>query len=162
MKTFFLFIGITVILFKLNITSVRTAYKTAVISKSEAIVFYEKLQKVTKQDKKVFVAYKGAATTLIAKQQKSIKKKKELFKKGVALVEYAIQKEPNNIEIRFIRLSIQQNIPKFLKYHKQIEVDKIYILSNIKKIKSTDLKKYVTSYILQSKHFTEEEKLIIK
>lgn len=158
MKTIVLFIGITAMLLKLDITSVRTAYKAAVLSKSEAIAFHEKLQKVTKQNKKTFVAYKGAAITLIAKQQKSVKQKKELFKEGVALVEYAVKKEPNNIEIRFIRLSIQQNIPKFLKYHKQIDTDKAFILKHLKTVKSTDLKKYITSYILQSKHFTEEEK----
>ncbi len=158
MKTIILFIGITISIFKINITSVRTAYKAAVKSKSEALVLYKKMQPITKKDKKVFIAYKGAATALISKQQKSIKKKKQLFKDGIALVEYALLKEPNNIEIRFIRLSIQQNIPKFLKYYKQIDTDKTFILKHLKKVKSADLKKYISTYILQSKHFTEAEK----
>ena len=161
MKTIIFFISITTFLFKLDVSLVRKEYKEAVQSKTKTLVLYNKLQKVSKKDNKALVAYKGAVTTLAARQQKAIKDKKAFFKKGVALVEYAIQSEPNNIEIRFVRLSIQQNTPKFLRYNKQQKEDKKFILKHLKNVKSTTLKEYISSYILQSKHFTATEKSVI-
>ncbi len=158
MKSIFFFITITILSFKLDITSVRKLYKATVLSKIQTEVLYKKLQPVVKKDNKVLVAYKGAVTALIAKKQKGVKAKKVFFKRGVALIEYAVKEKPNNIEIRFVRLTVQQNAPKFLKYNKQISEDKNFIIKQYKFIKSTSLKKYILDYILQSKHFSEEEK----
>ncbi len=158
MKTLFLYIGFVFFLVKIDVQSVRQDYKNAVKSKEIAVLLNKKLAKVTKGNNKTLVAYKGATLTLLSKQQKAIKNKKPFFKNGVSLIEYAIKKEPNNIEIRFIRLSIQQNIPKFLKYNKHITEDKKFVLSKLKSIKSTSLKKYILDYINYSKHFSETEK----
>ena len=162
MKIIVLFIGLTAIMLNLSISSVRKEYKATVLSKVKTELLYKKLQKVTKKDNKVLLAYKGAVTALIAKKQKGAKAKKEFFKQGVELLEYAVKSKPNNIEIRFIRLTVQQNAPKFLKYNKQIENDKKIIFKQLKVLKSAVLKKYITDYILQSEHFTDIEKSVIK
>ena len=164
MKSLLLYIEIIAIIsFTLSISIVRNDYKEAVQSKSQIklITLSKKLEKVTKKDNKVLVAYKGAVTVLVAKQQKGVKKKKLLFKEGISLLEYATQNNPNNIEIRFIRLSIQQNLPKFLKYNKHKDEDKAFVLNNLKSTKSLVLKQYILDYILQSKHFSEDEKNVI-
>ena len=56
---------------------------------------------------------------------------------------------------------MQQNIPRLLKYNKNLDEDKKFILNNFNKIKSSELNNYIKDYILQSKHFTEEEKNVI-
>jgi hypothetical protein len=147
---------------KIDINSIRKEYQTVTQSKAKTLALYNKLTKITKKDNKTLVAYKGALTALVSKQQKGVKEKKEYFKNGVSLIEFAVKSAPNNIEIRLIRLSVQQNSPKFLKYNKSINDDKAFIFKNLKKVKAISLKKYIQNYILQSKHFSEEEKGLIK
>jgi|TARA_B110000091_G_C13700426_1_gene426044 hypothetical protein len=164
MKSLLLYIVIIVTSsLTLSISAVRIDYKETVQSKSKTkiIALFKELEKVTKNDNKVLVAYKGAMITLVSKLQKGAKKKKTLFKEGISLIEYAVKSNPNNIEIRFVRLSIQQNAPKFLKYNKHKDKDKAFVLNNLKSTKSLVLKQYILDYILQSKHFSEEEKNII-
>jgi len=144
-----------------NIAEVRQLYKQADLSEQNAVVLLEKLESISKTDDKVLVAYKGAVTSMSAKYEKGAKLKKGVFKNGVSLVEYAVSSDSENIEIRFVRLSVQQNSPKFLNYNKEIEEDKKYILNNINQISSIELKSYIKDYILHSNNFTEEEKNVI-
>ena len=145
----------------LEVSEVRTWYKKAVQSESEAFALYDKLEEVSVNDEKVLVGYKGALRAITAKYAKEVKTKKEQFKEGVSLIEYALSEEPENIELRFIRLTIQQNSPKFLKYKKSIDDDKSFIFSNLKGISNAHLKKSIEEYILYSKNFSEEEKAVI-
>ncbi len=158
MKLSLFFIGLFILASNLNITEVRNNYKEAVISQFKANSFNESLKDVTKKDDKRLVAYKGAAIALAARYLKGAKQKSETFKSGVELVEFAINKKPLDMEVRFVRLSIQQNSPKFLGYNKEIEGDKNYILTNYNTIRSKEFKKYLGSYILESDFFTEKEK----
>ncbi len=161
MKLSLLFLSIFILSLELNITDVRNNYKEAVISKSKAFLLSEDLKNITKKDDQRFVAYKGAVTALTAKYIKGAKLKGEVFKDGVNWIEYAVAQNSSDIEIRFVRLSIQQNSPKFLKYNDDIEVDKKFILKNFNQIKSTELKEYLKGYILESENFTEDEKNVI-
>ncbi len=88
------------------------------------------------------------------------KEKKELFVEGVKLIESAIKTEPNNLEIRLIRLSIQENTPKILNYKKNITEDKRFIVAQFAK-QNQSLKEYVQSFVSQSSVFTAEEKQTI-
>ncbi|WP_452232902.1 hypothetical protein [Lacinutrix sp. MEBiC02595] len=145
----------------LDLNTVRDAYKIAAQDKTKTEAFNTSLAEVTKKDKIEFVAYKGAAMALVAKHAKTLKEKKEDFIAGVTLVEYAVEKAPNNIEVRFIRIGIQENTPKLLKYKGNIDEDKHFILKQFHGIKSSALKKHIKDYILQSKGFTDEEKSLI-
>ncbi len=158
MKLSLFFIGLFILTSNLNIVEVRKNYKDAVTSQSKVDSFNESLKNVTKNDDKRLVAYKGAAIALAARYLKGAKQKSETFKSGVELVEFAIDKKPLDMEVRFVRLSIQQNSPKFLGYNKEIEGDKNYILTNYNTIRSKKFKKYLGSYIFESGFFTEEEK----
>jgi len=145
----------------LNLDAVRDAYKIAAQDKSKTEAFHASLATVTKKDKVELVAYKGAAIALVAKHAKTLKEKKEGFVAGVTLVEYAITESPNNVELRFIRIGIQENTPKLLKYKSNIDEDKLFLLKQFSSIKSSALKKHIKDYILQSKAFTDEEKSLI-
>jgi hypothetical protein len=70
---------------------------------------------------------------------------------GKDVLEQAIQKEPLNVELRFIRFSIQCNSPKFLDYHSNINADKLLLLKEVKAIKDVDLKKRITKFLNQFK-----------
>ncbi len=143
-----------------NPSDVRDQYYAASKSKQNAEKFYNLLAKYNK-DNKTMLAYKGAALALKSKYASDRKDKKDLFIEGVTTLESSVKQEPNNAEIRLIRLSIQENTPKFLKYKANIDEDKKMILNSFEK-QSKELKEYIKIYIDQSKIFTEAEKQKIK
>ncbi|MCB4808052.1 hypothetical protein LG651_07280 [Tamlana sp. 62-3] len=143
---------------KIDLKSVRETYKQSAASQEKTEQLDKILTAVTKNDKPALVAYKGAVIALKAKNAEKIKDKKEGFIEGVSWVEHAIEKSPNDLESRLIRLSIQENSPKILGYKKNITEDKTKLLNGLKSISDSDLKNYIEDYILQSKVFTDEEK----
>jgi hypothetical protein len=155
LTTCFLFI------FSQDLKEIRVAYKEAAHDKTKIETFNLMLQDITKNNNVALVAYKGASIALKAKYAETIKEKKEGFFNGVSYIEFAIEKEPNAVEPRFVRLGIQENSPKILKYKDNIDEDKLFLLKQYQTISSTDLKKHVKDYILQSNIFTEEEKITI-
>lgn len=142
----------------LNFNAIRIAYKQAANDSTKVVEFSKLMSKVNKKDNAVLVAYKGASLTLLARKAKTIKEKREGFIEGVSWLNHAIDQEPNNIEIRFVRIGIQENTPKLLKYKGNIEEDKLFILKQFNYIKSSSLKNHIKDYILQSKVFSDEEK----
>jgi|SRR5690606_27042229 len=136
-----------------SLTEIRNLYSKVADSNTNQQKFIEYIQK-TETKKPVFQAYKGASLVLQSKTTTDRKTKKELFVKGAELIEDALRNDPENIEIRLIRLSIQENIPKALKYSSNIEEDVALIQNFISTTKEdTELKLYVQQYIQQSKSF---------
>ena len=77
-------------------------------------------------------AYKGAYTMMKAKYVNSPFKKYAYFNEGKALIEKAIEQAPNNVEIRYLRVTLQVNLPKFLNYYENINNDIDFVLTNLK------------------------------
>ncbi|WP_211318437.1 hypothetical protein [Algoriphagus chordae] len=141
---------------------VRVAYYEAGQDDAKIEAFYALVENVTKEDSPVMVGYKGAALALNSKIETGIKNKVDSFKKGVEFIEHAVKTDPEAIEIRFIRLSVQENSPGVMKYKNEIEEDKTFLLENFEHIASESLKQYIGDYIMQSNAFTEAEKESLK
>jgi len=94
-------------------------------------------------------AFLGAMLMKKAQFLKTPKEKINIFKKGKILLESAIKKQPNNAEFRFLRLAIQENCPKILKYSSNINDDAQYIQMNYKNINSI-AKNHIKRYALHS------------
>lgn len=146
----------------LDLETVRNGYLKAVSSSDSIEDFNQLLSGITEKNNTVFVAYKGAGLTLQAKKVKKIKDKKAYFIEGVSFINLALSKSPNNIEIRCIRLGVQENSPKILKYKKNIEEDKLFLLDQYSQINSSSLKKYIQGFVLQSGVFSAEEKKLVQ
>lgn len=159
MKALFLF-AFLVSIFGDNpeVSKIRADYSKSNGNKEMIVKLHGALSSIEKKDNKILVAYKGAVLTAMAKYTKGKKEKKEFFKKGAALLEFAVTSKPNDIEIRTIRLSIQENAPKFLKYNGSIVEDKAFILKNFESTTSVGVREFVKSYVVQSKGFSESEK----
>jgi hypothetical protein len=149
---------ISTVLFTPELSQVRKDFKLATNDRESALALRDKLKIVSKEDDTILVAYKGAVTALTAKYTKDNAERKGLFKNGILLLEHAVAQKPENIEIRCLRLSIQENSPKFLKYRSNIGEDKIFILNNYQKTGSQAVKDFVKAYVLQSTEFNTEEK----
>lgn len=126
-------------------SDIRKAYKNATESEKFAENFYTLVKDVTESSKPELMAYKGAGKTLLARYL-PLGQRKEKVKEGVSWVEKAIKKDPKNLEVRLIRLSIQENLPKFFKYNTNIEEDKKYIKDQLPTLKDKELKEMVNGY----------------
>lgn len=87
-------------------------------------------------------AYKGAYTMMKAKYVSSPFKKYAYFNEGKALIENAIEQAPNNVEIRYLRATLQANLPKFLNYYENINEDIDFVLTNLKRAEIPKKVKY--------------------
>ncbi len=139
-----------------NLTDIRKMYVVCSDSNTNTNKFYDFMNKYSKNDE-TLLAYKGASIALKSKFTSGVKQKKEGFIKGVTILEAVIKANPNNLEARLVRLSIQENTPKLLKYKGNIEADKKQILLLFPK-QSLDLKEYIKKYATQSLVFTIAEK----
>jgi len=144
-----------------NLSETRAQYPLAQESEELTSQLNDKLAQITSGADPVMMAYKGAVKSLMADFAKKVKEKKEYFKEGVELIESALKTEPNNIEIRYLRLTVQEHAPRFLKYHDNISEDKKIILKNYPSIFSKELKALIQEFILKSESFDEEEKELI-
>ena len=141
-----------------DLESVRQDYRRASESEEAVKKLFTELTAVGKNDETTLIAYKGALTTMMAKYAEGIKNKKTFFKEGRELLEFAIETEPTNVEIRCIRLSVQENIPKITGYHKDKEADKQFILDRYSSMSDSGAMEFVKGYALASDSFTESEK----
>lgn len=110
----------------------------------------------------VLICYKGVSEMLAAKYTLSPITKLNKFRKGKRLIEAAIKLDPRQLESRFLRFSIQTNLPGFLSYDGAIAEDKEMLLKQVAHISDKDLKNKVIRYLSSSKYCTEEEKKSIQ
>ena len=91
----------------------------------------------------------------------SKKDRRTLVKTGATNLENIIKENPNNIELRVIRMSVQENIPKIVGYSSSLKADKNFILSDYSK-QSPALKAYIKNFAAQSKTMSIAEKNSLK
>lgn len=145
-----------------DLNQIRSDYPNAVESEEITSKLDAEFSSTAEPDKPVLLAYKGAVTTLVGKFAKGIGEKIRVFKQGVSLIEKAVAADPLNPEIRYIRMSVQENAPRILDYHNNIEEDKEFILKNYKNVSSKGSKDIIRDFVLNSKNFSEDEKADIK
>lgn len=87
------------------------------------------------------------------------------FNQGTALLDEAVNLEPYNPEIRFLRLSVQEKSPRMLNYNNFIEQDASVILDsfNKKKIeKSSAFWEIALNFILSAEQVSASTKAKFK
>ncbi len=112
--------------------------------------------------KDLICGYAGGVTMLKAKYCSNPFTKLEYFKDGKQLLEDAIAKNKNNIELRFLRFAIQENLPALLNYDDNLEEDKNYMMKYLPLLELRELKKAIAVYMIKSERTTEQEKAALK
>lgn len=84
----------------------------------------------------VLMCYLGGLQTIWAQHVFNPFQKMQTFKKGKINIEKAIQQERDNPEMRYIRLSIQENAPSILGYHSDIQNDRVFLQKHLSEITS--------------------------
>lgn len=158
MKLIFSFLTAFILFFQSGLESLRESYAKANSSNANTEEFISIAEKTSGSDA-VIQGYKAAAKIMEAKITKN--NRKALVKSGATSLEAIIKSNPNNAELRVIRMSVQENIPKIVGYNKNLKEDKTFILNNYSKQNSA-LKTYIRKFAMQSKTMTAAEKNSLK
>lgn len=144
-----------------DITQIRSKYHLAIYDEKIANALDAELQTMEGSES-IFKGYQGAVKMLLASFAFLPNTKYAFFTNGKVLLEKAISASPDDLELRYLRLSIQQNIPSFLAYKSNIETDKQLLLGGVSNLNDTDLKIRIKSYLISSCNLTEAERQLLK
>lgn len=141
--------------FGLSLSELRTDFENASKSANNVSILYNKLNDYS-GDNQTIVAYKGASKILKARYIKDKQTKKQYFTDGATLINNSIKKDSKDVENRLIRLIIQENIPKFIKYNQNIQEDKAFIVENYSSAPK-EVQTLVKSYTKKYNTFTAQQ-----
>jgi hypothetical protein len=139
-----------------DLTAIRENFKKSADSKAAADDFHTLLQDYNKSNPTI-LGYQASSKMVKARYEQGKEKKKKLFTEGAKVLAELIDSNPSNVEIRLIRLAMQEHSPKVLKYKSEIANDKSQIILLYSK-QSSGLKSLIKDYANQSKVFSEIEK----
>ena len=117
-----------------DLPQVRKEYYSAVNNEKSAEKFYESLKKRNPTDP-VIMAYFGSAEAIMARHAINPYKKLSYLKSGTKRLNSAVSKAPDNLEIRFLRFSLEHYVPSFLGYSKHLQADKNKIVELVRQRK---------------------------
>lgn len=139
----------------LNLNDVRKDFNKGVKDQDLCEKHLEALEKNAKST--VEKGYEAAFHMFMAKHTGNPIKKMSYFNGGKKMLEKQIKIDPNNIELRFIRLCIQYYIPTYLGYRDNIEQDKDFLVGNLYKLNDEKTKDVLYNYLKGAKMYTDQE-----
>ncbi|GAB2778184.1 hypothetical protein HNQ93_001691 [Hymenobacter luteus] len=111
------------------VTHLRRQYQQAAASKEAGEKFYQLMAAYNKQDA-VVLAYKAAAEAIRARDA-SMFNKLTYVQNASKLFEQAVKLDSDNAEIRFLRLSVESNLPGFLGLSPHVEEDRQFLVATL-------------------------------
>lgn len=130
-----------------SIEQLRKAFHSSVLHPDQLSTFLSALEEI-QTPSPIEQAYLGAAEALKARASWNPIMKISHLSKFRDLINEALQEDASNLEIRFLRYSIEFNIPKLLRSEESMHEDKNIILSNIANIDHFDIDNSFIIYIL--------------
>ena len=100
--------------------------------------------------------YRGMSFMLLSKHASNPYNKMSYFTKGSEILDKAIQEDNENIELRFLRYTIQCEAPIFLNYKSELSLDLNFIKTQVNNLKDFDLKNRINNYLYLQKHIAAE------
>jgi hypothetical protein len=135
-------------------TELRDEYYKAIDDSDAADLFYEKMQAVPDTASARDSGYKGLAALVQSKHSFNPINKMRYFSEGQELLDSAITKDPNNVELRFFRFTVQDNAPFFLNYSSDKESDRAvfipFVSDPVRAAAEPDLAKRITEYLKEN------------
>ena len=158
MKIFLLltFLMLVQNVFGQRLAELRALYGCVGIQEDSARKMFSLLKPVTEVSEPLLLCYKGAVTMVLAKYYFNPLIKYGYFKRGKKLVEKAISRDSANIEMRYLRFTLQSNLPAFLGYSSQLKTDKDFLANHCLLVTDAALQGIIISLLLASKYCNSE------
>ncbi|MXV52971.1 hypothetical protein GS399_18525 [Pedobacter sp. HMF7647] len=143
-----------------DLPSIRKQYYEAVNNADAAHRFYDMIA-AQKSEDPVILAYFGSAQALKARYSWNPYNKMAYLKRGISTLATAVSKSPDNLEIRFLRFSLEHYVPSFLGFSRDLDPDRRKIVELIEKKQfgsmDKDLLKNMVKFMEESKRCTPKE-----
>jgi hypothetical protein len=143
-----------------NLHTIRKLLLNAVSSSKITDSLYESLTAI-KNPSGLINGYKGTLEALKAKHTWNPYNKIKYLRNAERTFQAAVAHDPQNIEIRFMRFSVEHNVPGFLGYNKNLTADRQEIVKQINKkhysFADARLVKTIIHFLLDSKTCTPAE-----
>lgn len=150
---------------KTDVLEIRKAMLRAIKSPKVADSLYLILQTINKKPPLV-LGYVGALQALKAKDSWNPYKKVKMLASSHKTMEQAVNASPNDMEIRFLRFSIQFYLPGFLGLSKDMANDKNMLIQQLKQkhygSADKDYIKNIIKFMLDSKQCTAQENTFLR
>lgn len=115
----------------MDISEIRDLFTRASENESDCIRLVELTDGYNIDYKPVVYAYHAAAEMTMANHVVWPGSKFSYFKHGRIKLEMVVEKNKENVEIRFIRYAVQKGSPSFLDYNANLKEDKLFIERNL-------------------------------
>lgn len=139
----------------LKISDIRKDFKVGHKDEATCKKHLESLEKYA--DTPVERGYEAAYHMFMAKHTGNPLKKMSYFKSGKNMLEKEIESNPDNIELRYIRLCIQYYIPSYLGYKGNIDEDKNFLRDNLYKLSDKHTKELLFNYLKGANMYTNAD-----
>jgi hypothetical protein len=140
-------------------SNLRHHYEQAAASKEAGEKFYDLLHSYSDQNALV-LGYKAASEAIKARDA-SMLNKLTYVQQATRTFEQAVSLDPKNAEIRFLRFSVESNLPPFLGLSKHVEEDKSFLLGaalqHPRSGLDDDAFQRVRGFLVGRKHVSEAE-----
>ena len=150
-----------------DLKKIREDYIASINDSEKAEVLCSQLQAIKNPDA-LIMAYLGSAQAIKAKHAWNPVNKMSFLKQGFNTINQAVAKDPNQLEVRFLRFSLQFYVPTFLGYSKNIDSDKDKIITLLQNQKNTNLNvdkkiiKDMVNFMIDSKKCDAQELAILR
>ncbi|MCE2772567.1 MAG: hypothetical protein LW750_03885 [Bacteroidetes bacterium] len=145
-----------------NMQKLRSLYEKASLEEASCKEVIRLTEKSTPEKDPVNYCYLGAAQTISAQYAGNPYTKLQLFNSGKSKIEHAANLQPKNVEIAYLRFTVQCGAPAFLNYSSAMTNDKTVILDNLENVfrvqKDFDLFYRIVRFLEKNKNVTPTEK----
>ncbi|NNC84984.1 MAG: hypothetical protein HKN75_02815 [Bacteroidia bacterium] len=157
---FVILIGIPLFVFGSNLNEIRMEFYQITIDSKNTPQLLEKLYAIDNPNA-VILAYTAATEAIMAKVAWNPYSKFNYLFKSKETFEKAIQQNDKNIEIRFLRFSVEHHIPKYLGMSKNLQQDKQVILNELDNnslmTMNEEMLNYTMRFLINSNQCSNEE-----
>lgn len=142
------------------LNELREKYMVALHDQDKAAEVYQLFLGIEEPTPKM-IAYRAALEAIMTKTTWNVFKKINYLNKSEDSFKEAINKSPHDIEIRFMRLAVQYEIPEYLGFSNNKDEDKKFIVSNIGHFDISNLPlqtiKEIYGFMIKCNYFTKEQ-----
>ena len=132
-----------------DISYLRNLFFEASNSKEKTEYMLKVLSVANDKSVPIVKGYTAMSYMLLAKHGFNFFSRYNNFITGRELLESAISQDRNNLELRFLRITVQLNVPSILNYSGDIEGDKKLIMANFRHIQDPDLRNKINNFFIK-------------
>lgn len=130
-----------------TLEEVRLSFHQAVLDPDKSRDFHDYITRF-KSENATIKAYQAVSEAMLAQVLWNPFTKLSQVRKYDKQIAMVVGKDPDNIEIRFLRFAIEYNLPRFLGMSDHLEEDKLKILANMKDVSEYSIDDSFWHYIL--------------